>query len=105
MESVCTEIVRLLNEPYQINGHQVTTEDIAILVDKHQHAAELQQKLSARGLKSVIRSKSSVYETQESDDLYRILVAVAEFTNQNYISRVYANSLVTVFSLGGTTNI
>jgi exodeoxyribonuclease V beta subunit len=85
MESVCTEILRLLDEPYQIDEKPVSTEDIAILVDKHQHAAELQQKLAARGLKSIIRSKASVFETQESDDLYRILVAVAEFTNQNYI--------------------
>ncbi len=94
MDSVCTEIVHLLSRQYTINNRNLSTADIAILVDKHQHATELQQKLAQRGLKSIIRSKASVFETRESDELYRLLRAVAEFTNQRYVRAAMLTSLL-----------
>lgn len=94
MDSVCSEIVDLLNNQFSIDNRSLTTADIAILVDKHQHATELQQKLALRGVKSIIRSKASVFETKESDELYRLLRAVAEFTNQRYIRAAMLTNLL-----------
>ncbi|MBO6793340.1 MAG: exodeoxyribonuclease V subunit beta [Balneolaceae bacterium] len=85
MNSVCSEIITLLNSDYKIDGQSVSTADIAILVDKHEHASELQKKLLNRGIKSIIRGKKSVFETHQADELYRILRAVAEYENERYL--------------------
>ncbi len=84
-DSVASEVVRLLSDNYQIEGKKVKPGDIAILVSKHLQASEMQASLTNVGVKSILRTRSSVFKTPESEELYLILSAVADVTFEDQI--------------------
>ncbi|MBO6524427.1 MAG: exodeoxyribonuclease V subunit beta [Balneolaceae bacterium] len=84
-ESVAAEVAELLSGNYQIDGERVNSSDIAILVDNHSEATEMQRSLLDAGVKSILRSRNSVYKSNESKELYLILSAIAELTFEDHI--------------------
>ncbi len=85
--TVANEIIRLLQEEYLIDGRGLTQKDIAVLVRTHNQALLIQSALSKKGLKSIIKSKESVFHSDEANDLFLILSAI---TNPSFESGIRA---------------
>ncbi|MFV1884848.1 MAG: exodeoxyribonuclease V subunit beta [Balneola sp.] len=84
-ESTVSEVIELLNGNFEIDGNSVKESDITILVRKHDQALVIQDLLRERGIKSVIRSRESVFESREADDLYLILRAISNLNFEDGI--------------------
>lgn len=67
--------------------------DIAVLVRNHRQATQVQQCLQQRGINSVQQGRDNVFTSSEALMLERILLAVAEPTNQQRISSALATRL------------
>ncbi len=83
--STAAEVAELLSGEYKIDEELVKPSDIAVLVDSHSEAAEIQNSLLGVGVKSILRSRNSVFKSVESEELYLILSAVAELTFEDQI--------------------
>lgn len=92
-KSVATECVGLLQRDLKIDQKPVQANDIAILVDTHRNAELVQDTLLEYGLRSIIRSKASVFKSEESDQLFKILYAIAHPLSEGYLK----SSLLTDF--------
>lgn len=77
-KSVSNEIAHLLTNSFLIEDRKVEQEDIAVLVRTHFQAKEIQESLREKGIKSIIKSKESVFKSQESDELFLILSAIID---------------------------
>ncbi len=81
-DSVRREIQLLLEGEYTLREKEeglfraLGPGDIAILVNNNQQALEMQEVLRNHNIRSVLRNKSSVFKSKESDELYIILSAV-----------------------------
>lgn len=82
VDAVASEIARLLQAGAEgrahIGGDTLAACDIAVLVATHRHGRAVHEALAARGVASVVRSQSSVYESGEALAMLRLLEAVAE---------------------------
>lgn len=92
-KSVATECVGLLQSDLKIDQKPVQANDITILVDTHRNAELVQDTLLEYGLRSIIRSKASVFKSEESDQLFKILYAIAHPLSEGYLK----SSLLTDF--------
>ncbi|WP_330110190.1 exodeoxyribonuclease V subunit beta [Methylophaga thalassica] len=72
----------------QLNGG-----DIAVLVRSHKQATTIQQTLRARGVNSVQQSRDSVFETPQAVMLERVLMAIAQPSNDSLIATALATPL------------
>ena len=79
------EIQRLLSEGrLRLNSSRdaqmrpVKAGDIAVLVDTHAQARQVQQALSRRGISSALRSQESVFQSEQAREMLRLLDAVIE---------------------------
>ncbi|NOR68864.1 MAG: exodeoxyribonuclease V subunit beta [Methylomarinum sp.] len=79
--AVVNEILELLIADFTVQEKAIQAKDIAILVRTNPQAKEFQQALNAAGVTAVINSKESVFASTEAFDLYTVLQAVAEPTN------------------------
>lgn len=91
---VAKEIASLLNEPYMIDGKRVVQGNIAILVRTHKQASSVQVELRSIGIKSVIRSKESIYASIEALDLLQILNALVNIGFDDAIRSALASQLI-----------
>ena len=71
-KSVANEVAVLLYDAKV----KTNPKDIAILVRTHHQAGEIQQALSEKRIKSIIRSKESVYQTREASEFYHLCAAI-----------------------------
>ncbi len=95
-QSVAAEIIELLNENYTIGEKSIQHGDIAVLVDSHKNAELMQSTLWKNRIRSVINSKSSVFSSKESDELFRILSAISHPGNIGYLKSALATNLLGV---------
>ncbi len=93
-DSVASEVVKLLSENYRIDDKKVKPSDIAILVDSHSEAAEIQSSLTDVGVKSILRSRNSVFKTKESEELHLILSAIADLSFEDQIRAALATEAI-----------
>lgn len=84
-ESTVSELIELLNGDFEIGDNPVKQSDIAILVRKHDQALVIQNLLRESGIKSVIRSRDSVFESPEAGELYMILKAISNLNFEDGI--------------------
>ena len=82
-EYVVAEISRLLSGKagivsQQEGARQLAARDIAILVRSNSQARAYQQALSAAGIPAVEASRTSVFDTEECEDLLRLLHAIQQ---------------------------
>lgn len=92
--SVAKEIAVLLNESYKIDEKKVVQGNIAVLVRTHKQASDVQDELRSIGIKSVIRSKESVYQSREALELLQVLHAVANTGVDDSIRSALATQLM-----------
>ena len=57
--------------------------DIAVLVRENRQALLMQEKLSALGIKSIIKAKTTVFHTKEAFELMLILSAIQNYTSES----------------------
>lgn len=94
LDSLVSEITNLLNNNFVINSSKVAPKDIAVLVRKHNQAQAIQDVLRDRGIKSVIKSKQSVFKTKEADELYLIISAILNPTFESGIRAALSTELL-----------
>jgi exodeoxyribonuclease V beta subunit len=79
---VCSKITSLLNKGSSnqayIGNAPINPSNIAILVRTNPEANQYKDELSLSGIPAVIDSSASVFTTDESMELYRLLCAIAE---------------------------
>ena len=89
--AVVNEIVDLINNDFSIrssvNDTAIQAKDIAILVRSHTQAKAFQSALNEVGLTAVINSKESVFSSHEAKDLYILLLAIAQPSNNTLLKQ------------------
>lgn len=84
-DAVTDEIIELLSGGYTVKGEKIREEDIAILVRSGFQGEEIQSRLRNHGLKSVLKSRTSVFQVRESDELFVVLKAVQNIRSEQGI--------------------
>jgi len=96
------EILALLSPSYSINKHEqqspILPKDIAILVRSNPQAKDFQLALNEAGIAAVINSKESVFASAEAIDLFTLLQAVAQPTNNHLLKQALT---LNCFNLNG----
>lgn len=75
---VAADICRLLSGDHRIDGRPIVPSDIAVLVRSNDESARIQLELGALGVPSVSSRASSVFESDEAQDLALLMAALAE---------------------------
>ncbi|MDW7771599.1 MAG: exodeoxyribonuclease V subunit beta [Desulfobulbaceae bacterium] len=73
--------------------------DLAVLVRTHAEAGLMQQALSRLGIASVYYSQDSVFASEEAGQLYRVLFALLDLSDENSLHSALVTDL---FGLSGT---
>jgi exodeoxyribonuclease V beta subunit len=76
--AVVADIARLAASGAQLGARELAFGDMAVLVRSNAQAANLQQMLRERGIKSVLQSDESVFHTAQAGELLRLLHGVSE---------------------------
>ncbi|MBO6586516.1 MAG: exodeoxyribonuclease V subunit beta [Gracilimonas sp.] len=92
--AVCNEVKELLSGEYTLNGREVEEKDIAILIRKGFQGEKIQQMLREKGLKSVLKSRTSVFLTREADELLLVLKSTQEISNEQGIRAALSTELL-----------
>ena len=92
-KSVASECIKLLHSEFIIDDKPLQESDITILVDTHSNAQLIQHTLWKHGLRSIIRNKSSVFNSELANQLYLLLYAISYPKANGYIKA----SLMTSF--------
>jgi len=59
--------------------------DVAVLAGNHKQAAQMAEALTAKGVAAVLRSKQSVWHSEEARELFSVLCAYAEPTREGLL--------------------
>jgi exodeoxyribonuclease V beta subunit len=92
--AVAADIARLRASGAQLANRPLKFGDMAILVRSNAQAANLQNVLRARGIKSVLKAEESVFKTDEARETLRLLEAVLEPGRDKLLRTALATSLV-----------
>lgn len=92
--TVSKEIAEILSGDYTINGEKVREKDIAVLVREGREGEAIQSSLRELGINSVLRSRTSVFKTQEADELFRVLNAIQRISYEPGVRAALATSLL-----------
>ncbi|MEX0720354.1 MAG: exodeoxyribonuclease V subunit beta [Balneolaceae bacterium] len=93
-EAIADEIVELLSDKYSLQEKPVEEKDIAILVRKGYQGENIQKKLRERGLKSVLKSRTSVFDTPEADELFMVLKSIQKLSYEPGIRAALTTELL-----------
>ncbi|MEX2363193.1 MAG: exodeoxyribonuclease V subunit beta [Balneolaceae bacterium] len=93
-EAVANEIADLLSGNYTIRGRLIQEKDIAVLVRNGYQGDHLQRELRERGLKSVLKSKTSVFETPEAGELLLVLKSLQKLSYEPRLRAALATQLL-----------
>lgn len=102
-ETVCYEILDIIGGVLLDQG-PVSQSDIAVLVRTHHQGQEIQDSLREHGIKSVVRSKESVFKTREASELYLILSSIFDPSFEDGIRAALATEAFG-FSAGQILNL
>jgi exodeoxyribonuclease V beta subunit len=92
--AVASEIARLLTSGTKIAGRAIEPRDIAVLVNNnHPQPGEIQRALADRRIPSVVYSAASVFKSNEAAELLRLLLAVAQPTQEKSVRGALATEL------------
>jgi len=78
----------------KIGEKPVQARDIAVLVRKHPQAKSISDALKERGIKSVTRSRESVFKSEEAAELYAVLKAVIKPTDDWLVMTALSTSVL-----------
>ncbi len=91
--AVAADIARLKAAGAKLGARELRFSDMAVLVSTNLQAAKLQQLLRERGIKSVLQTEKSVFETDEARELQLFLEGVLEPGRGHYLSTALATPL------------
>ncbi|MDR9415536.1 MAG: exodeoxyribonuclease V subunit beta [Gracilimonas sp.] len=91
---VSNEVMHLLTGNYKLNGRDIEEKDIAILVREGREGDALQDALRSKGISTVLRSRSSVFKTQEAEELLQILGAIQKISYEPGIRAALVTTLL-----------
>ena len=91
---IAAEIVALLESRPNIDGRPLHAGDIAVLCRTNKQALEMQHALRALGVPSVRQGDDSVFESEEAEEIERVLRAVAEPGDPKLMRAALATRLV-----------
>ncbi|WP_421774522.1 exodeoxyribonuclease V subunit beta [Gracilimonas sp.] len=91
---VCNEVTELLSGEYTLNGREVEEKDIAILIRKGFQGEKIQHMLRDKGLKSVLKSRTSVFQTREAEELLLVLKSIQKISNEPGIRAALSTELL-----------
>ncbi len=98
VQNVADEIIRLLHLADQkklfIGKHLLAPHDIAVLVRTHAQAHLVQQELSRQAVPSIIHSSGYLFESDEAQELARILAAIINPNDETLIASALATSIL-----------
>lgn len=96
--AVADDIATLLNDAQQglatIGERALESRDIAILVRTGKQGDKIKQALLARGIASVQRTRESIFDTDEANELRTLLRAVAEPNNEAALRQALVTELL-----------
>ena len=92
--AVAADIVRFLGSGATIGDRRVAAADIAVLCRKNKQAAAMQQALRQLGVPSVLHGDASVFETDEAEELERILRALSDPGSARVIRAALSTTLL-----------
>lgn len=92
--AVADEILALLSDKYKLNDRRVEQKDIAILIRKGAEGDVLQDELKKRGLKSVMRSRNSVFKTNVAEELFLILKSIYHISYESGVRAALCTELL-----------
>jgi exodeoxyribonuclease V beta subunit len=96
------EIARLLSEGPDratLDGENLAGSDLAVLVRTHYEAGLMQEALRRLGIASVSYSQDSVFEAAEAEQLYRVLFALLDLSDEKALRVALTTEL---FGMSGT---
>lgn len=82
---VAAEIARLIELQAVLGSGRVAPSNFAVLVRENRQAEIVQQELARVRIPSVLYSTASVFESHEATELWRVLNAVADPSNEGFI--------------------
>lgn len=90
---VVDEVTELLNGSYSIQEN-LQPKDIAVLVRTSKQGEMIQNLLRKKGIKSILKSKSSVFESAEAKELFYVLQAIHKSHNEPGIRTALLTNLL-----------
>jgi len=93
---VAEDVVSFLASGARIEGVAVTPGDVAVLVRTNRQAAAVQAALREHGVPSVLHGDRCVLDTEEAEDLGRVLSALAEPGRADAVRSALATRLIGV---------
>ncbi len=94
VSAVASEIQQLLSSSYTLDDKKVKPSDIAVLVRNHIQAQNIQDALSGLGLRSILKSKLSVFTSEEALDLEILLSAILSPSFEGLLRGALVTSLI-----------
>jgi len=91
--AVVADIARLEASGAQLGKQPLKFGDMAVLVRSNAQAAELQNLLRKSGIKTVLKSEESVFETEQACEMLRLLEAVLDPRYDIFLRTALATSL------------
>jgi exodeoxyribonuclease V beta subunit len=97
--NTANQIGRMLNNPTLIEGRQLAAGDCCVLVRDRNEAGVIKATLTNAGIASVFLERRSVFSTQTGFDLYLLLRAVANPSEERFIKAAFASELFAMTAL------
>ncbi len=94
VSAVASEIQQLLSGSFTLDAKKVKPSDIAVLVRNHTQAQNIQDALSELGLRSILKSKHSVFTSEEATDLEILLSAILSPSFEGLLRGALVTSLI-----------
>ncbi len=98
--AVAQEVVSLLHDGragrLQVGERPLGPEDVAVLVRTNAQARRVAAALNRRGVPAVVHSAESLFDAREARELYRILAAVAEPSDEGLVRSALATEILGV---------
>jgi exodeoxyribonuclease V beta subunit len=96
-EDTAVQIKKMLfdaqNGQAKIGEQPLHAKDIAVLVRNHKQADLVKKELKEQGIHCIIHSKSNVYKSEEARQLYIVLNAVANPSDESLVTAALATAL------------
>jgi exodeoxyribonuclease V beta subunit len=93
-DAVVADIARLKAGQATLGERPLKFGDMAVLVRSNRQAANMQELLRAKGIKSVLKTEDSVFETEEAVEILRLLEAVLDPGRDTLLKTALVTSFV-----------